>query len=93
MNILFRLAVALFTIAAIHASPAVAHDVAALMCEGATPMYDATTLQRGSCGDGQCAAPEDCNTCPRDCGQCCGDRRCAPPEDCNSCSRDCGPCR
>ena len=42
---------------------------------------DADELQGGSCGDGQCQPPEDCNTCPQDCGQCCGNRRCEPPED------------
>ena len=46
-----------------------------------------------TCGDSRCEPPEDCNTCPSDCGSCCGDGRCAPPEDCHSCSRDCGPCR
>lgn len=53
---------------------------------------DAVPLQDASCGDGQCSPPEDCNTCPRDCGNCCGDRRCLPPEDCHSCPSDCGGC-
>lgn len=47
---------------------------------------------QGTCGDGQCQPPEDCNTCPRDCGTCCGNTRCEPPEDCRSCPQDCGPC-
>ncbi|MFK7989701.1 MAG: hypothetical protein AB8I08_27025 [Sandaracinaceae bacterium] len=48
--------------------------------------------QQASCGDGRCQPPEDCDTCPSDCGSCCGDGRCAPPEDCNSCPTDCGSC-
>ena len=47
----------------------------------------------GSCGDGKCSPPEDCNTCPQDCGQCCGNYKCEPPEDCHSCPQDCGPCK
>jgi hypothetical protein len=47
---------------------------------------------QASCGDYRCSPPEDCNSCPQDCGDCCGDRRCAPPEDCNSCPEDCGRC-
>jgi hypothetical protein len=45
------------------------------------------------CGDGKCSPPEDCNTCPQDCGKCCGDGKCLPPEDCNTCPQDCGPCK
>ncbi len=45
------------------------------------------------CGDGKCSPPEDCNTCPQDCGKCCGDGKCNPPEDCNTCPQDCGPCK
>ncbi|MBX7192585.1 MAG: hypothetical protein K1X94_11035 [Sandaracinaceae bacterium] len=56
------------------------------------PSTDAVPAQ-ASCGDNRCSPPEDCNTCPEDCGRCCGDYRCAPPEDCNSCPQDCGPCR
>jgi len=52
----------------------------------------AEPMQNNSCGDGRCSAPEDCNSCARDCGSCCGDRRCAPPEDCRSCPGDCGSC-
>ncbi len=44
---------------------------------------------QGSCGDYQCSPPEDCHSCPSDCGDCCGDHRCAPPEDCRSCPSDC----
>lgn len=51
----------------------------------------AEPMQQPSCGDGQCQPPEDCNTCPQDCGNCCGNNRCEPPEDCNSCPQDC-PC-
>lgn len=47
---------------------------------------------QASCGDYRCSPPEDCNSCPQDCGDCCGDRRCGPPEDCNSCPEDCGRC-
>jgi len=47
----------------------------------------------GSCGDGKCAPPEDCNSCPQDCGSCCGNYKCEPPEDCHSCPHDCGPCQ
>jgi hypothetical protein len=46
----------------------------------------------GSCGDGQCAPPEDCSSCPQDCGSCCGNNKCEPPEDCHSCPQDCGQC-
>lgn len=52
----------------------------------------ASPVEAGSCGDGQCQPPEDCHTCPQDCGGCCGNRRCEPPEDCRSCPEDCGPC-
>lgn len=50
---------------------------------------DADELQGGSCGDRQCQPPEDCHSCPQDCGSCCGNNRCEPPEDCNSCPQDC----
>ena len=60
-------------------------DQAAVQVDQAEPL-------QASCGDQRCSAPEDCNTCPQDCGRCCGDRRCAPPEDCNSCPQDCGGC-
>jgi len=53
----------------------------------------AAPAPHGSCGDHKCAPPEDCNTCPQDCGTCCGNYRCDPPEDCHSCPQDCGPCR
>ena len=42
-----------------------------------------------SCGDYRCDPPEDCHSCPSDCGDCCGNHRCEPPEDCNSCPQDC----
>lgn len=54
-------------------------------------VHDEEPMQ-GTCGDGQCQPPEDCHSCPRDCGDCCGDYRCEPPEDCRSCPQDCGPC-
>lgn len=47
------------------------------------------------CGDGRCAADEDCTKCPLDCGLCagCGDGTCAAPaETCSSCPQDCGVC-
>ena len=50
---------------------------------------DADELQGGSCGDRSCDPPEDCHSCPQDCGDCCGNNRCEPPEDCNSCPQDC----
>lgn len=53
---------------------------------------DAYEPLQGTCGDGQCQPPEDCRSCPQDCGGCCGDSRCDPPEDCRSCPQDCGPC-
>ncbi|MFT5354323.1 MAG: hypothetical protein ACI9KE_001528 [Polyangiales bacterium] len=43
----------------------------------------------GSCGDYSCDAPEDCQSCPQDCGSCCGNGQCEPPEDSNSCPQDC----
>lgn len=59
--------------------------------EGEVTIDEAAPAQ-ASCGDYRCSPPEDCNSCPQDCGDCCGDRRCAPPEDCNSCPEDCGRC-
>lgn len=47
------------------------------------------------CGDGVCAAPEDCAMCAADCGACpplCGDGTCAGAERCTTCADDCGPC-
>lgn len=53
------------------------------------------------CGDGVCdpaaATPEDCQSCPADCGVCpCGDGVCDPdaaePETCITCEADCGAC-
>jgi hypothetical protein len=46
------------------------------------------------CGDGDCLLPEDCESCPADCGACltCGDGACTPPETCETCERDCGAC-
>jgi hypothetical protein len=46
-----------------------------------------------TCGDGKCQPPEDCKTCPQDCGGCCGNGKCEPPEDCNTCPQDCGKCK
>ncbi|CAN5581947.1 hypothetical protein BH09MYX1_BH09MYX1_48200 [soil metagenome] len=46
-----------------------------------------------TCGDYKCDPPEDCKSCPQDCGSCCGNSKCEPPEDCNSCPRDCGSCK
>ncbi|HEY1954150.1 MAG TPA: hypothetical protein VGH28_01020 [Polyangiaceae bacterium] len=51
------------------------------------------TALHGACGDGQCSPPEDCNSCPQDCGSCCGNNHCEPPEDCHSCPHDCGSCK
>ena len=48
------------------------------------------------CGDGNCMAllQENCDSCPKDCGQCCGNGNCEPAylENCNSCTQDCGTC-
>jgi len=52
-------------------------------------MTPAPDLLDESCGNSRCEPPEDCNTCPQDCGDCCGNRRCEPPEDCDSCPQDC----
>jgi hypothetical protein len=49
----------------------------------------------GSCGNNSCDPPEDCMTCPADCGPCgpiCGDMTCDANENCMSCPADCGPC-
>jgi len=62
--------------------------VATLNDGAACGATDAEPMQ-ASCGDGRCSAPEDCNSCPGDCGSCCGDGRCSPPEDARSCPRDC----
>ena len=48
-----------------------------------------------SCGNGACAAGEDCSTCATDCGACpasCGDGSCNGTEDCSTCAADCGAC-
>jgi len=50
------------------------------------------------CGDERCDAPENCTTCPGDCGACpvCGNEICetngTPPESCQTCNIDCGRC-
>ena len=66
--------------------------VAATATEAA-PRDPSSPRGGGSCGNGKCEPPEDCNTCPQDCGQCCGNYKCEPPEDCRSCPQDCGPCK
>ena len=77
-----------FTTPAAAAAPAAA-------APAATPVIGlpADPLDGARCGDGKCTPPEDCNTCPQDCGKCCGDGKCNPPEDCNTCPQDCGPCK
>lgn len=51
-----------------------------------------------SCGDGSCDPPENCGSCPYDCGKCpedpCGDGTCdgAEGESCATCPKDCGAC-
>jgi len=51
------------------------------------------------CGDEKCQSPEDCETCPGDCGACtvCGNQICettgTPPESCQTCDIDCGRCK
>lgn len=59
------------------------------MAQAPAPAIEVEPLQGGSCGDYRCQPPEDCQTCPQDCGDCCGNYRCEPPEDCNSCPQDC----
>ena len=54
-----------------------------------TDAPEALELQRENCGDHRCQPPEDCRSCPEDCGSCCGNGRCEPPEDCRSCPQDC----
>jgi hypothetical protein len=73
-------------------SPAVGPVDRAAASETAIDADDGAVPAQASCGDYRCSPPEDCNSCPQDCGDCCGDRRCAPPEDCNSCPEDCGRC-
>ncbi|HEY2367858.1 MAG TPA: hypothetical protein VGH87_15780 [Polyangiaceae bacterium] len=59
----------------------------------AAPRFGSVTPRGGgNCGNGKCEPPEDCNSCPQDCGTCCGNYKCEPPEDCRSCPQDCGPC-
>jgi len=65
---------------------------AATSSKAAPTIESVTPRGGGSCGNGKCEPPEDCSTCPQDCGQCCGNRRCEPPEDCHSCPQDCGNC-
>ena len=85
--------VAAFFVALLGLGFGMAQANAATPSRSATPAVavDASPLQGGSCGDNRCQPPEDCNTCPQDCGTCCGNFRCEPPEDCNSCPQDC-PC-
>ena len=45
-----------------------------------------------TCGDGECAPGETCQTCAADCGGCCGDGVCAGGETCQSCPTDCDCC-
>ena len=72
----------------------VAAFLAAMGLLVAAPSTEAASAKapHGACGDGKCNPPEDCNSCPQDCGTCCGNRRCDPPEDCHSCPQDCGNC-
>ena len=47
------------------------------------------------CGNGVCDGPENCSTCPEDCGACqavCGNGICEGGETCSSCPQDCGAC-
>ncbi len=64
-----------------------------LLVVGSSKSQAAATPLGATCGDGKCSPPEDCNTCPQDCGKCCGNYKCEPPEDCRSCPEDCGPCK
>jgi hypothetical protein len=61
-------------------------DEAASLCGTSCP---------GTCGDGICAASEDCASCAGDCGACpvsCGDGTCDWDESCELCPGDCGAC-
>lgn len=65
-------------------------DVGVLFGDGPT---GAAGLCLDTCGDGSCAQPEDCVSCPTDCGACsCGDGVCTAGEDCATCEGDCGGC-
>ncbi len=75
------------------ASAAVPAPVAPAAPAVLAPAVEAVPLDGARCGDGKCQPPEDCKTCPQDCGGCCGNQKCEPPEDCNSCPQDCGKCK
>ena len=47
-----------------------------------------------TCGDTLCMSPENCSSCPQDCGTCgvCGDGVCSANESCAFCPADCGVC-
>lgn len=46
------------------------------------------------CGNGKCKGSENCDNCPKDCGECekCGDGTCSGSESCGDCPQDCGGC-
>lgn len=63
----------------------------------AGPGGDGTTAVDGGpdCGNGSCAGPETCASCPADCGPCamvCGNQTCDANETCVNCAADCGAC-
>lgn len=66
-------------------------------CQGGTCVSGTNTCG-DPCGDGKCAADENCGSCPGDCkDQCaaaCGDGKCdgAKGESCSACEKDCGKC-
>ena len=66
------------------------HDGVVITNGGLGEYHDA----EAGCGDGACAPPETCGTCPVDCGACepCGDGVCDAAESCDTCPFDCGAC-
>ena len=64
-------------------------DASGMDTDGGSP-----DLIQFGCGDGVCLAPENCNTCAQDCGECswCGDDDCTGAENCTTCPMDCGGC-
>lgn len=83
--ILFSAAFGLAALAPLLGAASAEREVAALEAAEVIELQD-------SCGNRRCEPPEDCRSCPQDCGDCCGNNRCEPPEDCRSCPRDCGDC-
>lgn len=67
------------------------------VCEcGGSCAWESADCGVKDCGDGTCAALENCWDCPDDCGLCyvCGDQICDDynGESCKNCEQDCGTC-